>query len=53
MKSFEELKALLTEIEVDAKKVDAGNKAAGTRFRKATFQMAALLKQARAESTGK
>lgn len=34
MQAFEELKALISEIEVDVNKAEGGNKAAGTRVRK-------------------
>jgi len=34
MQDFEDLKALVSEIEADVSKADGGNKAAGTRVRK-------------------
>ncbi len=34
MQAFEQLKALISEIEVDVNKAEGGNKAAGTRVRK-------------------
>lgn len=52
MKKFDELKALIEASELDAKKVDAGNQAAGQRIRKATFAMAKVLKEIRLETKG-
>ena len=39
MKEFEDLKAIIVEAEKDVEKVDRGNKAAGTRVRKAMQQL--------------
>ena len=50
MVKFDELKALIEASELDAKKVDAGNQAAGQRIRKATFAMAKVLKEVRLET---
>ena len=39
MQEYEELKALVTEIEADINKAEGGNKAAGTRVRKQMQQI--------------
>ena len=39
MQAFEELKNLISEIEVDVNKAEGGNKAAGTRVRKQMQQV--------------
>ena len=39
MQAYEDLKALVTEIEADIKKASGGNKAAGTRVRKQMQQI--------------
>jgi outer membrane murein-binding lipoprotein Lpp len=39
MKEFDDLKAIIAEVEKDIEKVDRSNKAAGTRVRKAMQQL--------------
>lgn len=47
MVKYEELKALVLGLELDSKKVDAGNQAAGQRMRKGMFAAAKLTKEVR------
>ncbi|MBM4019330.1 MAG: histone H1 [Planctomycetes bacterium] len=47
MEAFERLKALVAQAEADVAKVDAGNRAAGTRVRKAMQDIKAAAQEVR------
>ena len=53
MQEYEELKALVAEIETDINKAEGGNKAAGTRVRKAMQDLKNLAQEIRVEVQNK